>query len=140
MEEKELEQQTPSTETPKKGKGGKQKKAETTKPEELTETQAPETPIEQAPETESPVEQPTEVPAETLTETPKDEKPLEEAPKAEKATVVEEKVNRKNVPTIAELRKVRKFNESIFTFEDGFACVATSQRFADLQHEAWLKA
>ena len=45
----------------------------------------------------------------------------------------------KSVPTIAELRILRRHNESIFTFNDGFRCVATSQRVADSLHEEWLK-
>jgi vesicle coat complex subunit len=131
MEEKEIQ--------PKK-KGGKKK----TTDEPLVENQVTETTTETLTDT------PTETESTTLTETPVDEKPLEEQipqapieePKPEKKPIVEsekpETKKRKPVPTIAELRKHRGYNESVFTFSDGFACTATSQRTANSKHEAWL--
>ena len=76
---------------------------------------------------------------------PVEEAPVEEAPKPEPVEQPKEDAKpktettpKKSVPTIAELRKMRKFNESIFKFDDGFACTATSQRTANAKHNDWL--
>ena len=76
---------------------------------------------------------------------PVEEAPVEEAPKPEPVEQPKEDAKpktettaKKSVPTIAELRKMRKFNESIFKFDDGFACTATSQRTANAKHKDWL--
>lgn len=80
----------------------------------------------------------------------KEEPKVEEAPKPEQVkpdevqkTDIEkedkkEKSARKSVPSTSELRKMRKFNESIFRFDDGFACTATSTRIAESKHKKWL--
>lgn len=122
-------------ETQPKKKGGKKK----TNDEPLVENQVN--------DTQTLTETPTEAP--TVTETPVGEKPIEEPipqepveeQKNEQKPIVEDKKPsgcRKPVPTIAELRKQRGYNESVFTFSDGFACTATSQRTANAKHESWL--
>ena len=92
-------------------------------------------PVEEAPVEEAPVEE----------SAPVEEAPVEEAPKPEPVEQPKEDAKpktettaKKSVPTIAELRKMRKFNESIFKFDDGFACTATSQRTANAKHNDWL--
>jgi hypothetical protein len=145
MEEKELELTgTEPAEVPQeqpKKKGGKTSKKKETAPVETTEDNPVEAPAETAEE--NPVE---EVPAsvevaETTEEKQGPEKEVkpDEKKDTEQAIEPEEKPARRPVPSPAQLRKLRKFNESIFTFEDGFACLATSQRVADSKHEAWLK-
>lgn len=131
MEEKELK--------PKKKGTPKKKETDTIVENPVEETQVEETLKEEAP---------------TVVETPANEKPIEEAPEAKKPIeetpktekpVVEAKKQpstdtpRMPVPTIAELRNMRGFNESVFTFTDGFACTATSQHVANRKHDAWLK-
>lgn len=147
MEEKELELTgTEPVEVPQeqpKKKGGKTSKKKETAPVETTGENPVEAPAETAEE--NPVE---EVPAaveepvaETTEEKQEPDKEVKPAEKkdTEQEVEPEEKPARRPVPSPAQLRKLRKFNESIFTFEDGFACLATSQRVADSKHEAWLK-
>lgn len=93
----------------------------------------------------APVEESAPVEEAPVEEAPVEEAPVEEAPKPEPAEQPKEDAKpktettaKKSVPTIAELRKMRKFNESIFKFDDGFACTATSQRTANAKHNDWL--
>jgi hypothetical protein len=126
MEEKELgiEQKENTTQEQPKKKGGKNsKKKDTTEEAMVTEeTMVTETPKDEAPVT---------------TEEPKDDAPVV----TEDSTASDKKqcTGRKPVPTIQQLRKMRKFNEGVFTFTDGFACVASSQRVADRMHREWLE-
>lgn len=106
-------------------------------------------PVEEAQKPEQKVE---EAPVDTdkkVEEAPVDAK-VEEAPNPEQVKPAEvqktdgekedkkEKSARKSVPSTSELRKMRKFNESIFRFDDGFACTATSNRIAESKHKKWL--
>lgn len=118
-----------------KKKGGKSTKKENPA-DESQETPITETPVESAPLTDT-----TEPEQPDLTETPAPEAPIAQKESNEESqTVNENKENstRKPVPTVDELRAMRKYNESVFTFSDGFACVATSQMVANIQHNAWL--
>jgi hypothetical protein len=119
---------------------------EAPKPEPTAEeAPKPETTVEEAPKPEPTVEEAPK-PEPTVEEAPKPEPTAEEAPKPvkpveqpkEDAKPKTETTAKKEVPTIAELRKMRKFNESVFKFSDGFACTATSQRTANVKHNAWL--
>ena len=156
MEEKELEneqKENTTQEQPKKKGGKNSKKKDATEETMVTETPKDEAPVTtEAPKAEEPTEAPmvTETPkdeAPVTTEAPKDEAPVTtEAPKAEEPMVTEDSTEsgkqstgRKPVPSIPQLRKMRKFNEGVFTFADGFACVASSQRVADRMHSEWLE-
>ena len=159
-----VEQETGNTdpqvdEKPKKQKGGKKKKVKEDAEEVTEQPTTEETPAE-TPTEETPAETPTE---ETPAETPTEEAPATEQPETEEIPTTEEapaetpteeapaveetpdetkveksSTKRKPVPTLKELRNIRKYSESIFTFDDGFACVATSQRVADLKHSSWM--
>ena len=101
-------------------------------PEPTTE-EAQEPTVEEAPKPEPTAEEaPKPEPKETVAK-PEPVKPVEQPKDDSKPTTA-----KKSVPTIAELRKMRKFNESVFKFSDGFACTATSQRTANAKHNAWL--
>lgn len=111
-------------------------------PEPTTE-EAQEPTVEEAPKPEPTAEE-AQKPESTAEEAPKPE-PKETVAKPEPVKPVEQPKDdskpttaKKSVPTIAELRKMRKFNESVFKFSDGFACTATSQRTANAKHNAWL--
>ena len=141
MEEKELEneqKENTTQEQPKKKGGKNSKKKDATEETMVTETPKDEAPVTtEVPKAEEPV----------TTEAPKDEAPVTtEVPKAEEPMVTEDSTEsgkqstgRKPVPSIPQLRKMRKFNEGVFTFADGFACVASSQRVADRMHREWLE-
>lgn len=131
MEEKELEQKeivATEQEQPKK-KGGKNSK----KKETVTEDMVTETPVTGEPLTEQPNDE-----KPSVTETPAKTAPVEEPLKTPEPVSEDKNTGRKPVPTIPELRKMRNYSESIFSFTDGFSCVATSQRVADMKHTAWL--
>ena len=104
-------------------------------PVETVKTTVEETPAEAPVEKE---ETPTEAPVEKVEETPT-EAPVEKVEETPaEAPVEKEPVKTKTVETFKELRLKRSHNESIFTYPDGFRCLATSQRMADQKHFVWL--